>query len=92
MYDKNFEKIVQLVFGSEGGFSNHPNDRGGRTNYGVTQSTYNGWRRKKDYQQKMFFISRQKKQNNYIMKNFGKRQEQINLQIPVRHIFYLIWL
>ena len=40
MYDKNFEKIVQLVFGSEGGFSNHPNDRGGRTNYGVTQATY----------------------------------------------------
>lgn len=47
MYDKNFETVMQMVFGSEGGFSNHPKDKGGRTNYGVTQATYNGWRKKK---------------------------------------------
>ena len=31
----------------EGGWSNHPADRGGATMYGVTQATYNGWRKKK---------------------------------------------
>ena len=66
MYDKNFEKIVQLVFGSEGGFSNHPNDRGGRTNYGVTQSTYNGWRRKKGLPAKdVFYITKEEAKQLY---------------------------
>ena len=31
----------------EGGFSNHPSDRGGATMYGVTQTTYNAFRKKK---------------------------------------------
>src|SRR3546814_12128772 len=35
------------LFRSEGGWSNHPADRGGATMYGVTQTTYNGWRKKK---------------------------------------------
>ena len=66
MYDKNFEKIVQLVFGSEGGFSNHPNDRGGRTNDGVTQSTYNGWRRKKGLSVKdVFYITKEEAKQLY---------------------------
>ena len=51
-YDKNFEKIMEYVFKSEGGFSNNKNDRGGRTNFGVTQSTYNYWRKKNGLPQK----------------------------------------
>lgn len=46
-YDKNFETIMDYVFKSEGGFSNRKNDLGGRTNMGVTQATYNAWRKKK---------------------------------------------
>lgn len=30
--------------GIEGGYSNHPQDRGGPTNRGVTQATYDNWR------------------------------------------------
>ena len=41
MYDKNFEILMKYIFDSEKGFSNHPNDSGGRTNLGVTQKTYN---------------------------------------------------
>lgn len=40
----DFEEAFNLVLGSEGGFSDDPRDRGGRTNYGVTQKTYNSWR------------------------------------------------
>lgn len=35
----NFEKSLTFVFGSEGGYSDHPNDRGGKTNMGITEST-----------------------------------------------------
>ena len=46
-YDNNFEKIMDYVFNSEGGYVNHKHDRGGATNYGVTQTTYNSWRKQK---------------------------------------------
>ena len=31
MYDKKFYTLLDYVFADEGGFSNHKNDRGGRT-------------------------------------------------------------
>ena len=31
MYDKKFYTLLDYVFAEEGGFSNHKNDRGGRT-------------------------------------------------------------
>ena len=46
-YDRNFETVMDYVFKSEGGFSDRKNDLGGRTNKGVTQTTYNAWRKKK---------------------------------------------
>ena len=46
-YDKNFETVMDYVFKSEGGFSDRKNDLGGRTDKGITQSTYNAWRKKK---------------------------------------------
>lgn len=46
-YDKNFETVMNYVFRSEGGFSDRKNDLGGRTDKGVTQATYNAWRKKK---------------------------------------------
>ena len=38
-----FDKAMQFVFPHEGGYVNHPNDRGGPTNMGVTQSTLSGY-------------------------------------------------
>ena len=43
--DKNFEKIVELLFGLEGGYNNDSDDKGGATNYGVTQYTFDAWRK-----------------------------------------------
>lgn len=39
-----FQECLQLVLGSEGGYSNDPADRGGATNKGITQTVYDNWR------------------------------------------------
>jgi lysozyme family protein len=43
----NFPASLKHVLRHEGGYSNHPNDAGGKTNYGVIQSVYDSYRRKK---------------------------------------------
>ncbi len=45
-YEKNFELGLDFLFPSEGGYSNHKNDKGGATNMGVTQATYNYYLKK----------------------------------------------
>ena len=35
----NFEKSLSFILGNEGGLSDHPADKGGLTNLGITQST-----------------------------------------------------
>lgn len=46
MTDVKFKRALAIVFGSEGGYVWHPLDRGGATNYGITESTYAVWRQK----------------------------------------------
>ncbi len=36
---EEFERALSFVFGSEGGYSDHPADRGGKTMMGITEST-----------------------------------------------------
>lgn len=41
-----FEASLPFVLRWEGGFVDHPNDPGGRTNKGVTQRVYDAWRKR----------------------------------------------
>lgn len=41
----NFKDALQFLLSLEGGYSNHPNDAGGSTNHGVTQQTYDAYRK-----------------------------------------------
>jgi lysozyme family protein len=40
---KDFEEALGIILEVEGGFVNDPDDRGGATNMGVTQGTYDAW-------------------------------------------------
>lgn len=39
-----FDRALAWVLRWEGGYSDHPDDPGGATNMGITQSTYDAWR------------------------------------------------
>lgn len=43
-----FQRSLRMVLRHEGGYVNHPADRGGPTNKGVTQKAYHAWLRAKD--------------------------------------------
>jgi lysozyme family protein len=47
MATTNFDYCERTVLAFEGGKVNNPNDPGGRTNEGVIQRVYDGWRRRK---------------------------------------------
>jgi peptidoglycan hydrolase-like protein with peptidoglycan-binding domain len=44
--DSTFQFALKIVLEFEGGFSEDPQDKGGATNYGITHSEYDTWRRK----------------------------------------------
>lgn len=41
---RKFETIIPIILGNEGGYSNHKNDKGGETNYGITKPFYEDYK------------------------------------------------
>ena len=50
--DINFQKAIKHLFILEGGYSNNKYDKGGETNYGITQKTYSSYLKKQNLQNK----------------------------------------
>ena len=50
--DLNFQKAIKHLFHLEGGYSNNKYDKGGETNYGITQKTYTAYLKKQNLQNK----------------------------------------
>jgi lysozyme family protein len=48
MRGANFERALAFVLRVEGGYSDHPADRGGATHKGILQREYNRYRRRKE--------------------------------------------
>ena len=46
---QNYPQIMDWIRGHEGGFVNHPEDPGGKTNFGITQRTYDAFRKAKGF-------------------------------------------
>ncbi len=46
MDELNFNLALKYIFSVEGGYSNHKLDNGGKTNFGITQRTYDLYRKK----------------------------------------------
>lgn len=44
--DQHYSRALSFVLAREGGYVNHPSDPGGATNLGVTQRTYDHWRKR----------------------------------------------
>ena len=70
MSDELFKKALNFVLKWEGGYVNNPNDKGGATNKGITQSTYNSWLISKELQRKDVKFISQKEVEDIYYKNY----------------------
>jgi len=52
----DFERALAFVLTWEGGAVDNPHDKGGRTNRGITQRTYDGWREDKGLGERDVFL------------------------------------
>ena len=69
--DNNFRKALDFVLSMEGGYSNHPNDLGGETNFGITTGVYNAYRKQKNLPlQSVKYISSEEIEEIYFKKYF----------------------
>lgn len=52
----DFERALAVVLSFEGSKADNPHDKGGRTNRGITQRTYDGWREDKGLGERDVFL------------------------------------
>ena len=89
--DKNFEKIVELLFGLEGGYNNDSDDKGGATNYGVTQDTFDAWRKMNNLPLASVKNGLTKEEAKNIYYNMYWKESGADKYTDPRDWHYLIW-
>jgi len=77
---ENFEVALQFLFPAEGGYVNNKNDKGGPTNMGVTQSTYNSYRKTKGLDLQSVKNITQKEAINLYYENYWKASGADNIE------------
>ena len=69
---ENTKQVLDWLGLSEGGYVDHPDDPGGATNRGVTQYTYNAWRRTQGLEwQSVRFITQQQADDIFVEQYFA---------------------
>lgn len=77
------DETFEIVFRFEGGYVNDPDDSGGPTKYGVTQDTYNTFRKKWKYSlQHVRYITKQEAKQIYDSYWRDSRAEEISRTHP----------
>lgn len=69
---KTVDELIDLILKHEGGYVNHPSDRGGPTNWGITQANLSSWRGRKTSIQEVKTMSREEARTIYRRRFFEK--------------------
>jgi lysozyme family protein len=85
---KDLDEALEYLLEEEGGWSNHPLDRGGATMYGITQRTYNAWRdKKKRKRQTVRSITKQEAKELY-QKEYWEAASCDKLPWPISYLTF----
>jgi lysozyme family protein len=67
---KTADQMIEEILRVEGGYVNHADDRGGPTNFGITQAVLAGWRKKPVTAQDVKNMKREEAKEIYINKYY----------------------
>jgi lysozyme family protein len=74
----DFKTALKFVLDAEGGFDSDPDDHGGDTNFGIIQSEYNAYRKRKESPiQSVRFISQDEVEDIYFKEYWQLAQCEI---------------
>lgn len=84
----NFSKCLALTLVHEGGRVHHSKDPGGRTNQGVTQATYNAWRRSNDLPARTVYDMTDKERDTIYRQNYWNKIDADALPLGVDYCLF----
>ena len=82
-----FNEIIEEVLEAEGGFVNDPDDKGGATNFGVTQNSYSAYLGSKASVEDVRNMTREEAKECY-KKDFWNPAKIDRLPSNLRHIYF----
>src|SRR3954462_12326662 len=87
-----FQECLRFILGREGGYVDDPSDRGGATNQGVTDRTYQSWRKDKGLPpQPVKFMTNEERDGIYF-DYYWKPAKCDRLPVPVDIVMFDAWV